>query len=62
MNNSTIGLIVGGVLAVVAVVLGFWQVLVVAVFMTVGWAVGKTLDGELDVAALVDAVRGRSRS
>lgn len=62
MSAGDKGLLIAALLAVVAVAIGFWQALCVAVAMALGWAAGKAMDGSLDVAALVEALRGRSRS
>lgn len=62
MNATVVGAAVGAVLAIVAVTLGFWAFVVVAVFMLVGALVGRIVSGDLDVRRLVDVLRGRRSS
>jgi uncharacterized membrane protein len=62
MNATVVGAGVGAVLAIVAVTLGFWAFVVVAVFMLVGALVGRIVSGDLDVRRLVDVLRGRRSS
>ncbi|MEK6345474.1 MAG: DUF2273 domain-containing protein [Curtobacterium sp.] len=62
MNGTVVGAGVGAVLAIVAVTLGFWAFVVVAVFMLVGAFVGRIVSGDLDVRRLVDVLRGRRSS
>ncbi|MEK6310156.1 MAG: DUF2273 domain-containing protein [Curtobacterium sp.] len=62
MNGTVVGAGIGAVLAIVAVTLGFWAFVVVAVFMLVGAFVGRIVSGDLDVRRLVDVLRGRRSS
>ncbi|MFS0729241.1 DUF2273 domain-containing protein [Curtobacterium sp. 1P10AnD] len=62
MNATVVGAGAGAVLAIVAVTLGFWAFVVVAVFMLVGALVGRIVSGDLDVRRLVDVLRGRRSS
>ncbi|MFJ4295091.1 DUF2273 domain-containing protein [Curtobacterium sp. NPDC089689] len=62
MNAAVVGAAAGAVLAIVAVTLGFWAFVVVAVFMLVGALVGRIVSGDLDVRRLVDVLRGRRSS
>lgn len=62
MNSTVVGAGAGAVLAIVAVTLGFWAFVVVAVFMLVGALVGRIVSGDLDVRRLVDVLRGRRSS
>lgn len=62
MNGTVVGAGAGAVLAIVAVTLGFWAFVVVAVFMLVGALVGRIVSGDLDVRRLVDVLRGRRSS
>lgn len=59
---TTLGIVIGGVLALTWVLLGFWAFVFVAVAMLVGGLVGRVLDGRLDVSALADAFRGKRSS
>ncbi|GAA1629176.1 DUF2273 domain-containing protein [Leucobacter chromiireducens] len=62
MSGGTVGALVGAVIALSWVVLGFWAAVLVAVLMLVGATVGRVLDGQIDVRALADVFRGRRSS
>lgn len=62
MTHTVVGAAVGALLALTWVLLGFWVFVLVAVAMLVGAAVGRAVDGRLDVHAVLDAVRGRRSS
>lgn len=59
MTGAVIGGAAGLVLAVVALVFGFWGFLLALVLALVGALLGAILSGRLDVRAVVDAARGR---
>jgi len=59
MARSTLGLLVGFVLAFALVFGGFGDMLIVALFGVVGFVVPKVVDGELDAGALLSKVRGQ---
>ncbi len=61
MTATTIGVAVGAVLAVTWIALGFWAFVLVAIAMLAGAAIGRVVEGRVDVRALADAFRG-SRS
>ena len=56
------GAVFGAILALTWAVLGFWSFLFVAIAMAVGALVGRIMDGELNVANLVEAFRGKRSS
>lgn len=62
MTATTIGAAVGAVLAVTWIALGFWAFVLVAIAMLAGAAIGRVVEGRVDVRALADAFRGRSSS
>ena len=62
MTPSRTGLVLGAVLALAAVAFGFWAMILVALFMAIGYAVGRVIEGELDLRSLADALRGRRSS
>ncbi len=62
MTHTTVGILVGAVLAIVGIEYGFWPFVFVAIAMAVGAMVGRFLDGKLDPASLVDAFRGKRSS
>ncbi|MFI2564608.1 DUF2273 domain-containing protein [Paenarthrobacter sp. NPDC018779] len=62
MSPTVTGLAVGAVLAVVALSFGFWGFLVTVLFMAVGAAVGRAAEGRLDLAGVLDALRGKRSS
>jgi uncharacterized membrane protein len=55
-------MLIGGVLALTAVSFGFWSMVLVAVFVLVGFGAGRVLEGKLDVRGVADALRGRRSS
>ncbi|RJT87116.1 hypothetical protein D6T64_16840 [Cryobacterium melibiosiphilum] len=59
---TTLGIAVGGVLALTWALLGFWVFAFVAVAMLIGGLIGRVVDGRLDVSALVDVFRGKRSS
>lgn len=56
------GILIGAVLALAWIVLGFWAFFFVAIAMAIGALVGRVIDGKLDVTGLVDAFRGKRSS
>ena len=54
MSRSTIGLFAGILLGIVAVFGGFLQLIAVIFFGAVGLAVGRYLEGRLDVQELLN--------
>jgi uncharacterized membrane protein len=62
VSTTITGVAIGAVLGIVAVAFGFWAFVLVAVFMAIGALVGRALSGKLDVASLVDVIRGRRSS
>ena len=53
---------VGAVLALSWAALGFWAFVLVLFAMSVGAAIGRILDGRLDVRAVTAAFRGKRSS
>ncbi|NQX36880.1 DUF2273 domain-containing protein [Herbiconiux sp. VKM Ac-2851] len=62
MTATRTGILVGAVLALTWVVIGFWAFFFVAIAMAVGAAVGRVVSGDLDVSRVVDAFRGKRTS
>jgi uncharacterized membrane protein len=62
VNATVVGMGVGALLAIVAVTLGFWAFVVVAVCMLVGGVVARIVTGDIDVRRLLDVLRGRRSS
>ncbi|OMH34082.1 DUF2273 domain-containing protein [Tersicoccus sp. Bi-70] len=62
MSPTTTGIAVGAVLAIVGLVFGFWGFLLTAVLMALGALIGRAVTGKLDVAGVVDALRGKRTS
>jgi uncharacterized membrane protein len=56
------GTLVGALLALTWVALGFWPFFFVAVAMGIGALVGRIIEGKLSVAGLIDAFRGKRSS
>jgi uncharacterized membrane protein len=61
-NATRTGILVGAVLALTWVIIGFWAFFFVAVAMAVGALIGRIVEGKLDVSALVGAFRGKRSS
>jgi uncharacterized membrane protein len=61
-RSTTLGLVVGAILAFAALLFGFWGFVLTAVFMALGVLIARMLDGSLDVRSLVDVFRGRITS
>ncbi len=62
MTRTVIGMGAGAVLALTWIALGFWAFVLVVVAMAIGAAVGRALDGKLDIHAVTDAFRGKRSS
>jgi len=62
VSATKTGILIGPVLALTWVVLGFWAFLFVAIAMAIGALVGRILDGKLDARSLFDVVRGKRSS
>jgi uncharacterized membrane protein len=62
VNASVVGMGTGALLAIVAVTLGFWAFVVVAVCMAVGALVARIVTGDVDFRRLLDVLRGRRSS
>ncbi|PSL37406.1 small integral membrane protein DUF2273 [Labedella gwakjiensis] len=62
MSVTDRGMLIGAVLALSAVAFGFWSMVLVAVFVLVGFGVGRVLEGKLDLRSVADALRGRRSS
>ncbi|GAA4670096.1 DUF2273 domain-containing protein [Gordonia humi] len=58
MSKTVIGLFAGLLLAIAALVGGFWGLVLALVFGLIGVVVGLQLDGRLDLTAIVRS-RGR---
>lgn len=56
------GMLVGAILALTWVILGFWAFLFVSLAMLVGALVGRVFDGRLDVRSLIGAFQGKRSS
>ncbi|MFB2580807.1 DUF2273 domain-containing protein [Herbiconiux sp. P15] len=61
-SSTRTGILIGAVLALTWIILGFWAFFFVAIAMAIGAIVGRILDGKLDVSSLVDAFRGKRSS
>ncbi|MGG7507836.1 DUF2273 domain-containing protein [Plantibacter sp. YIM 135249] len=59
MTATSIGILIGAVLAISWVAFGFWAFVFVAVAMGVGAVVARIVTGQTDFRAIVDAVRGK---
>jgi len=62
VTPSTTGIVVGAILALTAIAFGFWAMVLVAVFIVVGFGIGRVVEGKLDLRGVADALRGRRTS
>lgn len=62
MTPSNLGMLIGAVLALTAVAFGFWAMILVALFVAIGYGVGRVAEGKLDLRSVSDALRGRRTS
>jgi uncharacterized membrane protein len=62
MNPTVTGTLVGAVLALTALVFGFWGFLLMALFMAIGAVAGRIASGKVDVRGLASAFTGRRTS
>lgn len=63
MSTATrTGMLVGAILALTWVILGFWAFLFVGVAMLVGALVGRVVDGSLDLSSVIGAFQGKRSS
>lgn len=62
MSPAITGTLVAAVLAVTLVAVGFWQALVVGLAMLIGALAGRYVSGDLDINAVLNALRGRKGS
>ncbi len=53
------GMLIGAVLALTWIVLGFWAFFFVAIAIAIGALVGRIIEGKLSLAALTDVIRGK---
>ncbi|WP_285248412.1 DUF2273 domain-containing protein [Pseudarthrobacter sp. efr-133-R2A-89] len=62
MTPVVAGTAAGAVLALAALAFGFWGFLLTAIFMAIGALLGRAAEGQLDLGAVLDALRGRRSS
>ena len=62
MTTARFGLLVGGGLAVVWAAFGFWVFVGVAAASVLGSLVARVFGGDIELARLADALRGRRSS
>lgn len=62
MSATTVGALVGAILAFAGLVFGFWGFLLVGLLMGIGAIIGRIASGQLDVRGLANAFTGRRTS
>jgi uncharacterized membrane protein len=62
MTPTTTGALIGALLALAALLFGFWGFILMALFAGVGAIVGRIVSGKLDVRGLADVITGRRTS
>lgn len=59
MSKTTIGMLLGAILAAFAVNWGFWAFVLAALFIAIGAVLGRTADGKLDLRGVGEALIGK---
>ncbi|WP_334149734.1 DUF2273 domain-containing protein [Microbacterium sp.] len=62
MTPTTTGALIGALLALAALLFGFWGFVLMALFAGIGAIVGRIVSGKLDVRGLADVITGRRTS
>jgi len=62
MSPTISGALIGALLALAALLFGFWGFLLMALFAGIGAIVGRIASGKIDVRGLADAFTGRRTS
>ncbi|GAA2941213.1 MULTISPECIES: DUF2273 domain-containing protein [Microbacterium] len=62
MSPTVTGALIGALLALAALLFGFWGFLLMALFAGIGAIVGRIASGKIDVRGLADAFTGRRTS
>jgi uncharacterized membrane protein len=62
MSPTITGALIGALLALAALLFGFWGFLLTALFAGIGALIGRVVSGKLDVRGLADAFTGRRTS
>lgn len=62
MTPTTAGALIGALLALAALLFGFWGFLLMALFAGIGALVGRVASGKIDLRGLADAFTGRRTS
>jgi uncharacterized membrane protein len=62
MTPTTTGALIGALLALAALLFGFWGFLLMALFAGIGAVVGRIVSGKIDVRGIADAFTGRRTS
>jgi uncharacterized membrane protein len=62
MSPTITGALIGALLALAALLFGFWGFLLMALFAGIGALIGRVVSGKLDVRGLADAFTGRRTS
>jgi len=61
MRTAHVALLFGAILGFALVVDGFGSMLIVALVGAIAWAVGRVLEGDVDVAGLLERTSNSSR-
>ncbi len=62
ISTTKTGMLVGAILALTWIAIGFWACVIVAAAMLIGGLLGRLIDGKLDVRRIADAFRGKRSS
>lgn len=55
-RGRVLGLIIATVFSILFFTIGLWYTVVIAIFITIGFLVGKWADGDLNVSGYLDAL------
>lgn len=58
-RGRIIGLLAALVFSVLFLTIGFWYTVAIGIFVTIGFLIGKWVDGDLNVSSYVDALFSR---
>lgn len=62
MSPTTTGALIGALLALAALLFGFWGFVLTALFAGIGALIGRVVSGKIDVRGIADAFTGRRTS
>ncbi|GAF13279.1 hypothetical protein JCM19045_2516 [Bacillus sp. JCM 19045] len=58
-RGRILGLVIAAVFSILFLTIGFGYTVVIAIFVTIGFLVGKWIDGDLNVSSYLEAMFGK---